>query len=78
MIRILMIVSLLAAVNAQQLMASRVPVAMARDRLLPSVATRINEGGTPSTALFVGTGVALLLIATNTMHLVADFSKVAG
>jgi APA family basic amino acid/polyamine antiporter len=60
-----MIVSLLAAVNANQLIASRVPLAMARDRLLPWAATRVNEGGTPTTALFAGTGVMLLLIATN-------------
>ena len=65
-IRILMIVSLLAAVNANVLIASRVPVAMGRDHLLPYLATRVNEGGTPTTALFAGTGLALLLIATNT------------
>jgi len=65
-IRVLMIVSMIAAVNANQLIASRVPLAMARDRLLPSAATRVNEGGTPTTALFLGTGLALLLIATNT------------
>ncbi|HEY7472172.1 MAG TPA: APC family permease [Gemmatimonadota bacterium] len=65
-IRILMILSLLAAINANVLMASRVPLAMGRDRLLPFAATRVNEGGTPSTALFAGTGLSLLLIATNT------------
>ena len=64
-IRILMIVSLLAAANANQLIASRVPLALGRDRLLPLAATRVNEGGTPTTALFLGTGLALLLIATN-------------
>jgi APA family basic amino acid/polyamine antiporter len=65
-IRILMIVSLLAAANANQLIASRVPLALGRDRLLPPAATRVNAGGTPTTALFLGTGLALLLIATNT------------
>ena len=64
-IRILMIVSLLAAANANQLIASRVPLALGRDHLLPAAATRVNEGGTPTTALFLGTGLALLLIATN-------------
>ena len=64
-IRILMIVSLLAAVNANQLIASRVPLAMGRDRLLPVAATRVNVGGTPTTSLFAGTGVVLLLVATN-------------
>ncbi|HJU86551.1 MAG TPA: APC family permease, partial [Gemmatimonadota bacterium] len=51
-IRVLMIVSLLAAANANQLIASRVPLALGRDRLLPSAATRVNQGGTPTTALF--------------------------
>ena len=64
-IRVLMIVSLLAAVNANQLIASRVPLAMARDRMLPAAVARVNAGGTPATALFAGTGLALLLIATN-------------
>lgn len=67
-IRVLMIVSLLAAVNANQLIASRVPLAMARDRLLPAAATRVNEGGTPTVALLAGTTVVLLLIATNTFE----------
>ncbi|HYO46728.1 MAG TPA: APC family permease [Gemmatimonadota bacterium] len=67
-IRIIMIVSMIAAVNANQLIASRVPLAMARDRLLPSAATRVNEGGTPTTALLLGTGLMLLLIATNTFN----------
>jgi APA family basic amino acid/polyamine antiporter len=65
-IRVLMIVSLLAAVNANQLIASRVPLAMGRSGLLPSAATRVNLGGTPTIALATGTGLALLLIATNT------------
>jgi basic amino acid/polyamine antiporter, APA family len=68
-IRVLMIVSMLAAVNALQLMASRIPVAMSRDGLLPG-ASRVNRGGTPAPALFMGTGVALLFIATNTFDTV--------
>ena len=67
-IRILMIVSLLAAVNANQLMASRVPFAMSRDRLLPAVVTRVNDGGTPVVSLLLGTLVALGFILTNTFE----------
>jgi basic amino acid/polyamine antiporter, APA family len=69
-IRVLMIVSLIAAVNALQLMASRIPYAMGRDGLLPARLTRVNTGGTPVTALFTGTAIALAFIATNTFDTV--------
>jgi len=69
-IRVLMIVSLLAGVNACQLMASRVPLAMSRDGLLPARMTRVNPGGTPTSALLLSTAVALLMIATNTFETV--------
>jgi APA family basic amino acid/polyamine antiporter len=67
-IRVVMLVSLLAAVNALQLMATRVPFAMSRDRLLPPLLNRVNEGGTPVPALVASTLVALTSIATNTVE----------
>ena len=66
-IRLVMLVSLLAAVNAMQLMATRVPFAMSRDRLLPDLLNRVNEGGTPVPALVASTLIALTSIATNTV-----------
>lgn len=65
-IRILMIVALLSSINALQLMASRVPMAMARDRLLPAFVSRVNEGGTPTGALLVGSLVMIGFIVTGT------------
>ncbi|CAN5876512.1 amino acid permease [soil metagenome] len=65
-IRVLMIVSLIAAVNALQLMASRVPFAMSRDGFLPALLQRVNAGGTPVPAMLLSTAVAVLFIATNT------------
>ena len=67
-IRIVMLLSLIAAVNAMQLMATRVPFAMSRDRLLPSLLQRVNPGGTPVPALAASTLVALACIATNTFN----------
>ncbi len=67
-LRILMIVSLLATVNALQLIASRIPYAMSRDRLLPASLQRVNRGGTPVPALLVGTLIALAFIATSTFN----------
>jgi APA family basic amino acid/polyamine antiporter len=69
-LRIVMLVSLLAAVNAMQLMATRVPFAMSRDRLLPPFLQRVNPGGTPVPALVASTAVALACIATNTFNTV--------
>ncbi len=69
-IRLVMLLSLLAAVNAMQLMAARVPFAMSRDRLLPALFGRVNPGGTPVVALVASTLVALACIATNTFNTV--------
>ncbi|HEX6965951.1 MAG TPA: APC family permease [Gemmatimonadaceae bacterium] len=65
-IRVVMLVSLLATINASTLMASRVPFAMSRDGLLPARAAQVNEGGTPTWALAAGTAVALAFILTGT------------
>jgi APA family basic amino acid/polyamine antiporter len=51
-------------------MASRVPFAMSRDRLLPAFLQRVNSGGTPVPALVASTLVALACIATNTFNTV--------
>ena len=67
-LRIVMILSLVASVNALILMASRVPFSMSRDGLLPATLQRVNQGGTPVPALWVSILVALGLIATNTFN----------
>jgi APA family basic amino acid/polyamine antiporter len=59
----LTIISMLSAVNALHLMGSRVLYAMGRDGLITRRAAAVNEGGTPTTALLLGTMVALLFIA---------------
>jgi APA family basic amino acid/polyamine antiporter len=69
-LRALMAVSLLAAVNACLLMGSRVPFAMGRDRQLPAALAAVNAGGTPTVALALSTLVALGFIATNTFDAV--------
>ncbi|MGH9554246.1 MAG: APC family permease, partial [Terriglobales bacterium] len=53
--RELMIISMLAGINAYHLMASRITFAMSRDALLPRVVARVNPGGTPTTALLLST-----------------------
>ena len=60
--RSLTIVSLLSAINACHLMASRVLFAMSRDGLFFNRVSQINKGGTPTVALVLGTVVTLIFI----------------
>ncbi|MEO8460043.1 MAG: APC family permease [Dokdonella sp.] len=69
-LRIVMIISLIASVNALVLMASRVPFAMSRDGLLPAALQKVNTGGTPVPALWTSIAIALGLIVTNTFNTV--------
>jgi APA family basic amino acid/polyamine antiporter len=60
--RTLVIVSMLSGINAYHLMASRVLFAMSRDGLFTRSAAAVNEGGTPTVALFLSASVAVLFI----------------
>ncbi|HYY56088.1 MAG TPA: APC family permease [Pyrinomonadaceae bacterium] len=60
--RALTILSMLSCINAYHLMASRVLFAMSRDGLFSKFAARVNEGGTPTVALFMSTAVSVLFI----------------
>jgi APA family basic amino acid/polyamine antiporter len=61
-IRSLTIISMLSAINANQLMATRVLFAMSRDGLVSSRALNVNKGGTPTGALLASTAVSALFI----------------
>jgi APA family basic amino acid/polyamine antiporter len=69
-VRLVMIVSLLSGINALQLMASRVLFGMSRDGLFPRRAVAVNPGGTPTTALLLGTAVAVLFVLSGTFNAV--------
>jgi basic amino acid/polyamine antiporter, APA family len=58
----LTIISMLSAVNAFHLMATRVLFAMSRDGLFATRAAEVNAGGTPGLALFISATVAVLFI----------------
>jgi APA family basic amino acid/polyamine antiporter len=53
---------MLSGINAYHLMASRVLFAMSRDGLFTKKAAVVNEGGTPTVALFLSALVAVLFI----------------
>jgi len=61
--RCLTIVSMLSAINALHLMATRVIFAMSRDGLVTKRAAVVNVGGTPTVSLFLSATVAVLFIA---------------
>ena len=60
--RTLTILSMLSAINADHLMASRVLFAMSRDGLFSARAAVVNAGGTPTVALFLSAVVAVLFV----------------
>jgi basic amino acid/polyamine antiporter, APA family len=60
--RILTILSMLSAINAYHLMASRVLYAMSRDGLVSHRAAAVNEGGTPTVALALSAAITVLFI----------------
>ena len=60
--RILTILSMLSAINAYHLMATRVLFAMSRDGLVSHRAAAVNEGGTPTVALALSTAITVLFI----------------
>jgi APA family basic amino acid/polyamine antiporter len=60
--RSLTILSMLSAINAYHLMATRVLFAVSRDGLFAKKAAEVNKGGTPAIALFVSAAVAVLFI----------------
>jgi basic amino acid/polyamine antiporter, APA family len=62
-VQVVAIVCVLGAINAFHLMASRIPVAMSRDGLLPPLFARVNIGGTPTVGLLASTGAAVLFIS---------------
>jgi APA family basic amino acid/polyamine antiporter len=60
--RCITIVSMLSAVNALHLMATRVIYAMSRDGLFTERAAVVNVGGTPTVSLFLSAAVAVIFI----------------
>jgi len=58
----LTILSMLSAINAYHLMATRVLFAISRDGLFARKATEVNQGGTPAFALFTSAAVSVLFI----------------
>ena len=79
-VQLVVILALPSAVNACLLMSSRVLFAVSRDGIGPRVATRVNEGGSPTIALIASGAVSLIFLASgsfNSVIAVAAFFFVA-
>jgi APA family basic amino acid/polyamine antiporter len=63
-LRVIMIMALLSAVNSNVLMAPRVLFAMSRDRLFWRGAAEVNKGGTPDIALLISSLLAALFVVS--------------
>ncbi len=66
--RLVMVLALLSAVNSNVLMAPRVVFAMSRDRLFWRGANEVNAGGTPDVALLISSILAGAFIVTGTFE----------
>jgi APA family basic amino acid/polyamine antiporter len=67
-IRSLTILSMLSAINALHLMATRVLFAMSRDGLFFRRVATVNEGGTPTVALVMSAAISVLFILSGTFE----------
>jgi APA family basic amino acid/polyamine antiporter len=70
LVRGVMGVSLLGALSAIVLLASRVPYALGADGLMPRAATRVNAGGAPTVGLAFSAIVTIAFVATGTFETV--------
>jgi APA family basic amino acid/polyamine antiporter len=73
-IRIIMIVSLLSCINACQMFATRVLYAMSSDGLFFRRASRVNNGGTPTFALFLSSVVGIIFVLGSFERVIAMLS----
>ena len=67
-LRGIMVLALISAVNANNLMAPRVLYAMSADRLFWRGATEVNKGGTPDVSLLISSVLAGAFIVTGTFN----------
>ena len=67
-IRLLVLCSILGGINAIVMIVSRIPLAMARDGLMPAALDSVNSGGTPTVAHWTSIGIAIGFILTGTFN----------
>lgn len=68
LITLIVLISMIGTLNSGVLSAPRIVLAMGRDRLFPSLATRVNRGGTPDAALLASVLVTLAFLFTGSFN----------
>jgi basic amino acid/polyamine antiporter, APA family len=67
-ILLLSVVGVLSTINAGLMLTPRILFSMARDGLLPQPVTAVNEGGTPTVALFLCSFASIILVLTGSFE----------
>jgi APA family basic amino acid/polyamine antiporter len=66
LILVISVITVISTINATLLISPRILYGMARDGILPSGLTSINQGGTPAPALFLSALVSVALVVSGT------------
>ncbi|HEX5436291.1 MAG TPA: APC family permease [Gemmatimonadaceae bacterium] len=74
-IRLIMIISVLGAINAELMAIPRILLAMSRDGLFPRQAARVNAGGTPHVALALSLVVIVAFLLSGSFNAVLAFDS---
>ena len=77
--QLILLISLVAAastMNANTMITSRILFAMARDGMMPRWITRVNTGGTPTSALFVATVFSIALVLSGSFDTLVGIAAV--
>jgi basic amino acid/polyamine antiporter, APA family len=67
-ILLISVVGVLSTINAGLMLTPRILFSMARDGLLPQNVTTVNQGGTPTVALFLCSFASIILVLTGTFE----------
>ncbi len=67
-LQVVVIVSMLSAINAYHLMGCRILFALSRDGLFTRLANQVNAGGTPNAGLLMTTAAAIAFVASGTFE----------
>jgi APA family basic amino acid/polyamine antiporter len=73
---LLSLITAISAINATLLSTPRILFAMARDGLMPRWVTSVNQGGTPTVALAIGTVVASALVLSGSFETLISIASI--
>jgi APA family basic amino acid/polyamine antiporter len=75
-ILLISLVAVASTMNANTMIVCRILFAMARDRMIPQWVARVNSGGTPTSALLMGTLVSIALVLSGSFDTLVGIASV--